>query len=164
MVVVMTDGVSDRRDLTKELDLLAENVIRMLEENDAKIYSREVIEEFRNPSNIGRMQDADGEGVGDGICGDSMEIYLKIKDGVIERCTFFTDGCGATIACGSRLTRFVKGMSVEGAKAVKPASLIHLLNGLPEEHVHCASLAVVALKGAIRNYESRQRAKEGARA
>jgi len=140
---------------SRELDLLAENVIRILEEQDSRMYSREVITEFRNPANIERMQAADGEGVGDGICGDSMEMFLRVRGGSIERCTFFTDGCGATIACGSRLTRLATGMSVDEAKAIKPVDLITLLNGLPEEHVHCASLAVVALKCAIRDYESR---------
>lgn len=157
----MNDDRGGGGEQSKELDLLAENVIRILEEQDSKIYSREVIAEFRNPANIERMQAADGEGVGDGICGDSMEMFLKVRDGRIERCTFFTDGCGATIACGSRLTRLVTGISVEEAKAVKPVDLISLLNGLPDEHVHCASLAVVALRCAIRNYESRCVAEEG---
>lgn len=160
----MADGDSGDKDDAKELDLLAENVVRMLEEEDAKVYSREVIEEFRHPANVGRMQDADGEGVGDGICGDSMEMYLKVKDGRIVRCTFYTDGCGATIACGSRLTRFVAGMALDDAKAVRPSDLVSLLSGLPEEHVHCASLAMIALRNAMRNYESRRCVSEGARA
>lgn len=157
----MNEGGGDGRDQSRELDLLAENVMRILETQDAMIYSREVIAEFRSPANIERMPSADGEGVGDGICGDSMEMFLKVRDGRIERCTFFTDGCGATIACGSRLTRLVTGMELDAAKAVKPLDLISLLNGLPEEHVHCASLAVIALRCAIRNYESRRARSEG---
>lgn len=156
----MTD-VGGNRNQDRELDLLAESVISILEQEDAKIYSREVIEEFRNPANIERMSDADGHGVGDGICGDSMEIYVRVKEGKIERCTFFTDGCGATIACGSRLTRFVAGMTVEDAMTVKPADLVSLLNGLPEEHVHCAALTVLAFRNAMRDYVSRKKREEG---
>lgn len=158
MAVTMADGGDEE---TRELDLLTENLTRILEEEDSKVYSREVTEEFRHPSNIERMRNADGEGAGDGICGDSMEIYIKVKDGTVERCTFFTDGCGVTIACGSRLTRLVTGMALDDAKAIKPSDLVSLLRGLPEEHIHCASLTVIALKNAIRNYESRRRRSEG---
>lgn len=156
----MTDVDSNRKQ-DQELDLLVESVITILEQEDAKIYSQEVINEFRNPANIERMSDPDGHGVGDGICGDSMEIYVKVREGRIERCTFFTDGCGATIACGSRLTRFVTGMTLEDAMAIKPADLVSLLNGLPEEHVHCASLTVLALRNAIRDCRSKNKTMEG---
>jgi len=151
----MTNGDMDRRD-DQELDLLVENVVRILEQEDAKIYSREVIEEFRHPANIERMGDANGSGVGDGICGDSMEIYIKVRDGRIERCTFFTDGCGATIACGSRLTRMATGMSLDEAMEIKPVDLISALKGLPEEHVHCASLTVLALRNAVRDHRHKK--------
>jgi len=144
-----------------ELDLLAESVVRILEQEDAKIYSREVISEFRKPANIERMRDPDGHGVGDGICGDSMEIYIRVRDGRVARCTFFTDGCGATIACGSRLTKFVTGKALGDAMTVKPTDLVSLLNGLPEEHVHCAALTVLALRNAIRDYRSRETDREG---
>ena len=139
----------------KELDTLVENISRILEHEDEKLYSREVVEEFRNPQNIGRMADADGSGVADGLCGDTMEFYVKIKSDRIETCMFYTDGCGATIASGSRLSRFVTGMDLEAAMTVKPNDLVSLLSGLPPDHEHCASLAVIALRNALRDYYKR---------
>jgi len=138
-----------------ELDELAESIVLIMEREDAKIYSRETVSEFRNPANVGRMEDADGVGIADGLCADTMEMYIKVDGGRIQRCTFFTDGCGATIACGSRLTRLVTGMTGQEAKAVSHEELISLLNGLPKEHEHCAALAVIALRNAIRDCERR---------
>jgi nitrogen fixation NifU-like protein len=144
-----------------ELDELAESIVLMMEQEDAKIYSRETISEFRNPANVGRMEDADGVGIADGLCADTMEMYIKLDGGRIQRCTFFTDGCGATIACGSRLTRLATGMTVQEAKAVGQEELISLLNGLPKEHEHCAALAVIALRNAIRDCERRVEGGQG---
>lgn len=138
-----------------ELDVFVDNLTRIMEQEDEKRYSSEVIREFRNPTHAGRMPDADAEGLSDGLCGDTMEIYLKVDGGRISCCRFFTDGCGATIACGNRLARHVEGMDIETAKKVTPEDLISLLNGLPPEHEHCASLAILALRKAIRNLEEK---------
>jgi len=138
-----------------ELDTLVEQISRIIEHGDEKLYSKEVLREFRNPSQVGRMPDADAEGIADGLCGDTMEFYLKIRSRVVDMCTFYTDGCGATIACGNRLARLVIGKTVDDAMSIKPSDLISLLNGLPEAHEHCASLAVIALRNAIRNYGAR---------
>lgn len=149
-------AMSERDVDQQELDSLAESISRIIEAEDSKIYSQEVIDEFRNPSNVGRMEDADGVGIADGLCGDSMEMYIKVENGRISRCTFFTDGCGATIACGSRLTRFVEGLEVDEAASVRPSDLISLLCGLPADHEHCATLAVMALRNAIRDFRKRE--------
>lgn len=138
-----------------ELDLLVENISRILEDDYASAYSAEVIAEFRNPVNVGPMKDADGTGAADGLCKDTIEIDIKIREGRISACTFFTDGCGASIACASRLTRLVKGMRVDEAASVTPGDLESLLNGLPKERKHCAALAVLALRNALRDYQSR---------
>jgi len=137
----------------KELDTFVENLTRLLEEGDLEVYSQELIAEFKNPTHAGRMPDADGTGIADGLCKDTMEIYVKTSAGRITECTFFTDGCGASIACGNRLARFVEGMSVEDAKSVTPSDIISLLNGLPADHEHCAALVVIALKNALRDLE-----------
>ena len=144
-----------------ELDELAESIVLMMEQEDAKVYSRETISEFRNPANVGRMEDADGAGIADGLCADTMEIYVKVGGDRIQRCTFFTDGCGATIACGSRLTRLVTGMTVQEAACVSHEELISLLNGLPKEHEHCAALAVIALRNAIKDHKHRSEGGRG---
>jgi len=153
--------VTDDNSMKDQLDELVENMVRILEGEDAKVYSEEVIAEFRNSSNVGRMADADGDGVADGLCKDTMEMWVKVRDGLITDCTFFTDGCGATIACGSRLTRFVKGLSTDEAMRVKPRDLVSMLNGLPPDHEHCAALAIMAFKDALRDCEARRSAGAG---
>jgi nitrogen fixation NifU-like protein len=140
----------------KELDTLVENISRILTEDDERIYSSEVVAEFRNPTHAGRMPDADGLGIADGLCNDTMEIHLKVESGRIKACRFFTDGCGTLIACGNRLARFVEGMDLDSARTVRPSDLITLLNGLPPDHEHCAALAVLALRNALRNLEGHE--------
>lgn len=142
-----------------ELDELVQSIMTILDAEDARIYSKEVVAEFKNPANVGTLEDADGRGVADGLCNDTLEICIKIAEGKIARCVFFTDGCGATIACGSRLTRKAVGMSLEDALAIRPEDLIDELGGLPDDHRHCATLAVIALRNAIRN--SRSKAVDG---
>jgi len=150
----MTDR--DRAEEMDELDSFVENVTRIIEAEDEKIYSREVIEEFKNPTHAYRMTDADSEGIADGLCGDTMEIYIRVDGERIRACSFYTDGCGATIACGNRLARHVEGMEIEAARNVSPEELVSLLNGLPEDHKHCAALSVLALKNAIRKLDEKR--------
>lgn len=148
----MTAGltVSDK-DSPSELDELVERIVTAMEADDSKTYSRDVIAEFRDPANVGPLDDADGEGVADGLCRDSMQMWVKLDGGKVLRCTFYTDGCGATIACGSRLTKMVAGRTEEEAMAITPDDLAMSLGGLPEDHVHCASLSVIAFRNAMRN-------------
>jgi len=144
-----------------ELDQLVESIMMRLEEEDSRTYSRKVIEEFRSPSNVGIIEDCDGHGLADGLCNDTMEIYLKLDGDNIAKCSFITDGCGATIACGSRLTRMVTGKTLAQAATVSPKEIIKSLDGLPDDHVHCASLAVIALRNAIRACEGAGRTRTG---
>jgi len=147
-------GESDDRG-KEELDTLVENISRILQHEDEAAYSKEIVKEFRDPFNVGRMDNSDGQGIADGLCGDTMEFYIKVSSGRIEKCSFYTDGCGPTIACGSRLARFVTGMDLETATLVTPNDLVSLLNGLPPDHEHCASLAVIALRNALRDHSRR---------
>jgi len=156
------NGESREERERKELDILVENISRILQGEDERIYSSEVIAEFRNPTHAGRIPDADGWGIADGLCNDTMEIYLKTESDGIKECQFYTDGCGASIACGNRLARFVEGMNLDSVWSVKSTDVISLLNGLPPDHEHCAALAVLALRNALRNLEEhRQTRKEG---
>ena len=134
-----------------ELDELVQNIMSILDAEDAKIYSQDVIAEFKNPSNVGTLDDPDGRGVADGLCNDMMEMYVKMENGKVAKCVFMTDGCGATIACGSRLTKKAIGRTCEEAMTIRPEELIDDLGGLPDDHRHCASLAVIALRNALRN-------------
>jgi len=127
---------------------MAELQQQIIEEARA-YYSAKVVEEFYNPKNLGLMLEPDAYGRMLGPCGDTMEIYVRLKGERIAKAAFMTDGCGATVACGSMLTQMVEGMTLEEAAAVTPEALTRALDGLPEEHAHCAVLAVGALQTAL---------------
>jgi nitrogen fixation NifU-like protein len=117
------------------------------------LYSEKVMEHFKNPRNVGEMEDPDGVGrVGDPICGDVMELYIKVNDGVIVDVKFKTFGCAAAIATSSMVTEMVKGKSVEEALKISNNAVVEALDGLPSAKVHCSVLAEDALKAAIENY------------
>ena len=115
------------------------------------VYSDKVIEEAHSPRNVGRMSEPDACATVRGPCGDTMEIYLRLDGERIAEATFMTDGCGPTIACGSKLTAMVCGQSLEKASGIAPPDLIAALDGLPPESIHCATLAVHTLHEAIAN-------------
>jgi nitrogen fixation NifU-like protein len=117
------------------------------------LYNDKVMEHFRNPRNVGEMENPDGVGrVGDPICGDVMELYIKVKDGMIVDAKFKTFGCAAAIATSSMVTDMVKGKSVEEALKMSNKAVVEALDGLPPAKVHCSVLAEDALKAAIENY------------
>jgi nitrogen fixation NifU-like protein len=118
-------------------------------ERERVLYSAKVLAEVRQPQNIGVMDDFDGYGLVFGTCGDNMEVFVQLNGEQIERAAFMTDGCGPTVACGSMLTRMAQGKSLAEAAAIEAAEVIIALDGLPAEHVHCAALAVNALRQAI---------------
>ena len=117
-----------------------------------KIYSETAIDHAMNPRNVGNMDEADGTTKVTGPCGDTMEIWLRVKNGNIADATFLTDGCGTSIASGSMVTEIVKGKSVSEAQKISQRDVLAALGGLPEESEHCALLAANTLKGAIRDY------------
>ena len=121
-------------------------------ERERALFSTRVLEEARQPRNMGVMLDPDGHALVCGPCGDSMEIFLRIQDSRIAVAAFMTDGCGPTVACGSMLTQIVKGKSLEEAMAIEAADVIIALDGLPPEHVHCAALAVNTLQEAVADH------------
>ena len=116
-------------------------------------YSEKFKDEFLNPRNIGKMQNPDGHANITGVCGDTVEMYLAIKDGKIDDIKFMTDGCGATIACASYITRTVKGKSIEEALRIKPEDVDKYFEGLPKESKHCAKLSVDTLVAALKILE-----------
>jgi len=125
------------------------------------LYNDKVMEHFRNPRNVGEMENPDGVGrVGDPICGDVMELYIKVKDGIIVDAKFKTFGCAAAIATSSMVTDMVKGKSVEEALKISNKAVVEALNGLPPAKVHCSVLAEDALRAAIENYLGHQHPKK----
>ena len=117
-----------------------------------KIYSEVAIDHSMNPRNLGDMGDADGFGKVTGSCGDTMEIWVRVKNGTIADASFLTDGCGTSIASGSMVTEVVKQKSVSEAQRISQQDVLNALGGLPEESEHCALLAADTLREAIRDY------------
>ena len=117
------------------------------------LYSEKVMDHFRNPRNVGVIEDADGVGeVGNAKCGDIMKIYLKIKDDRIEDVKFETFGCGSAIASSSMATELIKGKPVSEALTLTNKAVVEALDGLPAHKLHCSVLAEEAIKAALKDY------------
>lgn len=116
------------------------------------------MELFRNPHNVGVLEDADGIGkVGNPVCGDLMHVYIKVRDNKIADVKFKTFGCVAAIATSSMITDLAKGKTLEEAKKLTNNDVVKNLGGLPPIKMHCSNLAASALKKAIEDYEKKQR-------
>ena len=118
------------------------------------LYSEKVMEHFRNPRNVGVLDDANGVGeVGNPVCGDIMKIYLKVNDDqVIEDVKFETFGCGSAIASSSMATELIKGKTLDEALQLSNKSVSEALDGLPPHKMHCSVLAEEAIKKAAQDY------------
>jgi nitrogen fixation NifU-like protein len=116
------------------------------------VYTETVIDHAQNPRNLGQIPDADGSASVTGSCGDTMEIYLRVRNDKILNAVFFTDGCGTTVAAGSMVTEMAKGKSVSDAFKITQHDILDTLGGLPEESRHCALLASDTLRAAVRDY------------
>lgn len=119
-------------------------------------YSERLIQEFRNPQNVGEIDAPDGFATHNSeACGDYLELYLRIEGGKILDAKFKTFGCAAAIASSSVLTRMVIGRTLEEAEKITKEDVIQALDGMPEPKVHCSLLAVDALRKALENYRSK---------
>ena len=117
------------------------------------MYNEKVINEFRNPQNMGEMEDTNAVGtVGNATCGDIMKIYMKIEDNIIKDVSFQTFGCTAAIATSSIATSMIKGKTVDEALKLTNAEVVEKLGGLPPQKLHCSVLAEEAIKAAVNDY------------
>ncbi|MEM2925445.1 MAG: Fe-S cluster assembly scaffold protein NifU [Halobacteria archaeon] len=117
------------------------------------MYSEKVLDHFRNPRNVGEIENADGIGtVGNPVCGDLMSVYIKVKDDKLEDVKFKTFGCGAAIATSSMITELAKGKTLEEAMKITRKDVADALGGLPPVKMHCSNLAADALHEAIKDY------------
>ncbi len=117
------------------------------------LYSEKVMDHFRNPRNVGVIEDADGVGeVGNAKCGDIMKIYLKIDDDIVTDVKFETFGCGSAIASSSMATELIKGRPVSEALSLTNQAVAEALDGLPPHKIHCSVLAEEAIKNALDDY------------
>ena len=121
------------------------------------LYSEKVMDHFRNPRNVGVIEDANGIGeVGNAKCGDIMKMYLKVEDDIIKDVKFETFGCGSAIASSSMATEMIKGQPLSEAMKLTNKAVAEALDGLPDYKMHCSVLAEEAIKSAIEDYEKRR--------
>jgi nitrogen fixation NifU-like protein len=145
-------GPGVNREAAADFDRMVDELQKEIVERERELYSAAVLREVRSPKNVGSIPDADLHGAVQGWCGDTMEVFIRLNGGTIKQASFITDGCSATLACGSMLTQMVTGMTLAEAEWVLPDDLIKALDGLPEESMHCAGLAVSALHNALFNW------------
>ena len=115
------------------------------------------MDHFMNPKNVGIIENPDGYGkVGNPVCGDLMEIFIKVKDDVITDIKFKTFGCGSAIATSSMITELAKGKHIDEAFKITRNDVANELDGLPPQKMHCSNLAADALQAAIKDYKSKK--------
>ena len=138
-------------DFDKFVDDLQKEIIDKELEN----YNEHIVKLFHNPKNWGKPTDEDitVSQSYKGPCGDTMEFFLKIKNNKIKKAYFITDGCGASVATASQTMLLIEGKSLDFAESLKPRDIDNALKGLPDDHKHCAELAVRTLKQAIDKYK-----------
>jgi len=123
-----------------------------MEKENLEGYSVVAIDHARNPRNLGPMKNCDGHARITGPCGDTMEFWIFVPDGVVKKVTFFTDGCGSSLACGSMTCVLAEGKSVTDAASLEQQDILDALGGLPEDVRHCALLSSNTLKAACKEY------------
>ena len=125
------------------------------------LYSEKVMDHFRNPRNVGVIEDANGVGeVGNAKCGDIMKMYLKIENDIVEDVKFETFGCGSAIASSSMATEMIKGKPLSEVRELTNKAVAEALDGLPDYKMHCSVLAEEAIKSALEDYEKRKSEKK----
>jgi len=123
----------------------------------APAYSEKVLEHFRNPRNVGELENPDGVGIeGNPVCGDLMEIHIRVEDDRITDIRFKTFGCGSAIATSSMVTELAKGKTLDEALRITRQDVADELDGLPKQKMHCSNLAADALHKAIEDYRKKQ--------
>jgi len=142
----MSKTLSDKT-LTKEKITLLKNAG----------YSKKIIQLYTNQVNVGTMRRPNVSLSYTGSCGDSIKLYLKIVDDIIEDATFHYIGCPASAACGSIITQLVKKKKIKDALKITKDDVLKELNGLPNEECHCAKLAVTTLQKTLKKYENKKK-------
>jgi len=132
-----------------------DKLVESLQEAILAGYSQKFKDELFHAKNIGTIENPDSRVCITGVCGDTIEMSLTVRDDRIHNIKFITDGCGATVACASYVTRTAQGKSIEEAKRMEPDDVDRYFEGLPEEHKHCAKLAVITLRALLEEYCNR---------
>jgi len=120
------------------------------------MYSEKVMDHFKNPRNVGVIEEADGVGeVGNPVCGDMMTFYIKVKEDKIDEIKFQTFGCGAAIAVSSMVSEMARGKTIGEASKITNKMVAEALEGLPKQKLHCSNLGADALQKAIQDYQTK---------
>ncbi|MFX1420237.1 MAG: iron-sulfur cluster assembly scaffold protein [Promethearchaeota archaeon] len=138
------------------LDKWLEELQKEIIDQEIEKYNKYIVELIQKPKNWGKppLEQINVWYAYEGSCGDTMQFFLKIKDNIIKKICFITDGCGATVAAGSQTTLLVEGKNIQFAEKLLPDDIEKALGGLPDDHKHCAELATRTLKKAIEKYKS----------
>lgn len=121
------------------------------------VYSKKVMDHFTNPKNVGVLENPDGFGkVGNPVCGDLMEMYVKVENDIIKDIKFKTFGCGSAIATSSMVTELAIGKTIDEALEITRNDVADELDGLPPQKMHCSNLAADALHAAIEDYKKKK--------
>jgi nitrogen fixation NifU-like protein len=132
-----------------------DEIVRRLQDAVFAGYSQKLKEELLNATNIGTIENPDSRVRITGVCGDTIEMFLSVRDAKIQDIKFLTDGCGFTIACANYVARTIKGKSIDEALRIKPEDVDWYFEGLPEENKHCAKLAVMTLQALLEEYRNK---------
>ena len=150
--------MNTRLKMTKNEDSFDEFVDQLQQEiiqEELKEYNEYIVNLFHNPQNWGKPKDFTIEESYKGSCGDTMQFFLKINNGIVEDVHFLTDGCGASVATGSQTSLMAKGKPIEEVEKLTAKEIDEALHGLPADHKHCAALAATTLKKAIKKYKNK---------
>ncbi len=140
----------------KDLKDLIDDIQKKINFQEEKTYSKKVIDEYRNPLYFGFIENPNGNSKIKGPCGDTMQITLKIINKKIIDARFWTDGCGATIACGNMLIKLIKNKKIDEISNISKEKLLDELHGLPEEQIHCAKLTVDTFINALNDFKKKK--------
>ncbi len=135
--------------MTDSLDAFAGRLQERINQEVMETYGAEVYERWRNPRFAGPMESPTGFGRITGNCGDTMQIFLCLEDGVVSKASYVTDGCGCSAVCGSVACELAVNKKAERLSAITGETILDVLGGLPEDNVHCAFLAAEALQAAL---------------
>jgi nitrogen fixation NifU-like protein len=138
--------------MKKAMDDFIDNLQEQIFEETREVYGEEVFSRWQDPRFMGKMTNASAVGRVTGRCGDSMEIYLRIRNDHIEEINFYTDGCGSSVACGSMAADLASGKGLDEAAQIGGDTILEALGGLPEEEAHCAYLAAETLQVALHEW------------
>lgn len=144
----------ESKSIKDSFDRFVDNLQKSIIEKELEDYNEYIVELFHNPKNWGMPveEEISVSQSYKGPCGDTMQFFLKIKDNIIEKANFITDGCGPSVATASQTTLLIEGKSLDIAERLEPEDVDKALKGLPLDHKHCADLAIRTLKRAIQKY------------